>query len=175
MSIYIQSDQGYSPTVAALVLLPGAVVSAALCPFTGRVLDKHGPLGLSIVGFSVLVVSGVLASLVELSSPLGYSVLAFVLRNFGNGFVLQNLQTWACNVLPDRLMTHGTAITNTLRQMGGALINASLFSLMGVATPALGQMSGIKLAFSVATVVVAAMGVWVIVELARERREGHAG
>ena len=155
MSVYIQSDQGFSPTVAALTLLPGSVISASLCPFTGRVLDKHGPLGLAIVGFSVLVVAGTLASLVELSSPLGYSVLAFSLRSFGNGFALQNMQTWACNVLPDRLMTHGTAITNTMRQMGGGLINASLFALMGAATPALGEMGGIKLAFAVSTVAIA--------------------
>ena len=170
MSVYIQSDQGYSPTAAALTLLPGAVVSASLCPFTGRVLDKRGPFGLAIVGFSVLVVAGVLASLVELASPLGYSVFAFALRNFGNGFVLQNMQTWACNVLPDRLMTHGSAITNTMRQMGGALINASLFSLMGVATPALGQMGAIKLAFAVSTVAVAALGIWVVASLAREKK-----
>ena len=170
MSVYIQSDQGFSPTVAALTLLPGSVISASLCPFTGRVLDKHGPLGLAIVGFSVLVVAGTLASLVELSSPLGYSVLAFSLRSFGNGFVLQNMQTWACNVLPDRLMTHGTAITNTMRQMGGGLINASLFALMGAATPVLGQMGGIKLAFAVSTVAIALMGAWLIVSLAREKR-----
>ena len=30
MSVYIQSDQGFSPTVAALVLLPGSVISACL-------------------------------------------------------------------------------------------------------------------------------------------------
>ena len=170
MSVYIQSDQGFSPTVAALVLLPGSVISACLCPFTGRVLDKHGPLGLAIVGFSVLVVAGALASLVEISSPLGYSVLAFSLRSFGNGFVLQNMQTWACNVLPDHLMIHGTAITNTMRQMGGALINALLFALMGAATPALGEMGGIKLAFAVSTVAIALMGVWLIASLAREKR-----
>lgn len=173
MSVYIQSDQGYSPTVAALCLLPGAVVSAALCPFTGRVLDRRGPLGLAVVGFTVLVVAGVLASLVELSSPLGYSVFAFVLRNFANGFVLQNMQTWAVNILPDRLMTHGTAITNTMRQVGGALVNALLFALMGAASPALGQMGGIKLAFVVSTAAIAVLGVWVIAGLLRERAAGR--
>ena len=80
------------------------------------------------------------------------------------------MQTWACNVLPDHLMIHGTAITNTMRQMGGALINALLFALMGAATPALGEMGGIKLAFAVSTVAIALMGVWLIASLAREKR-----
>ena len=65
---------------------------------------------------------------------------------------------------------HGTAITNTMRQMGGALINALLFALMGVATPALGEMGGIKLAFAVSTVAIALMGAWLIVNLAREKK-----
>ena len=67
-------------------------------------------------------------------------------------------------------MIHGTAITNTMRQMGGALINALLFALMGAATPALGEMGGIKLAFAVSTVAIALMGVWLIASLAREKR-----
>lgn len=169
MSVYIQNDQGFSPTVTALTLLPGAVISAVLSPFTGRVLDRKGPLGLAIVGFAALVVSGVLASLVEVSSPLGYSIFAFALRNAGNGFVLQNLQTWAVNILPSRLMTHGTAISNTMRQVGGALINALLFALMGVVSPTLGEMGGIKLAFAVSTVAMAALGVWAVAVLLRDR------
>ena len=171
MSIYIQADQGYPSTVAALTLLPGSIVSAFLCPFTGRALDKHGPLVLAAIGFSVLAMSGILASLVELSSPLGYSSFAFALRNFGNGFVLQNLQTWACNLLPGHLVTYGTAIVNTMRQMGGALINATLFALMGAVSPALGEMGGIKLAYIVSTVLVALMGARVMYVLAREQKE----
>lgn len=169
MSLYIQDVQGHSPTVAALCLLPGALISAALCPFTGRYLDRKGPLALAVLGFAVIVASGVLASLVEAASPLGYSVFAFVLRNAGNAFAMQNLQTWAVNVLPQQQMAHGTAITNAMRQVGGALINASLFALMGVAAPSLGEMGAISLAFGVSTAAVAVLGVWVTVVLVRHR------
>ena len=169
MSLYIQDVQGHSPTAAALCLLPGALVSAALCPFTGRHLDRKGPLALAVLGFAVIVASGVLAALVEATSPLGFSVFAFVLRNVGNALAMQNLQTWAVNVLPARQMTHGTAITNSMRQVGGALINACLFALMGVAAPALGEMGAIRLAFCVSTAATALLGVWVIAVLARHR------
>lgn len=169
MSLYIQDVQGHSPTAAALCLLPGALVSAALCPFTGRYLDRKGPLALAGLGFAVITVSGVLAALVEAGSPLGYSVFAFVLRNIGNAFAMQNLQTWAVNVLPAGQMTHGTAITNSMRQVGGALINACLFALMGVAAPALGEMGAIRLAFCVSTAVTALLGVWVAAVLVRHR------
>lgn len=169
MSIYIQNDQGFSPTVAAFCLLPGTIVSALLAPFTGRILDRRGPLGLSVVGFAFLLVSGVLASLVRPASPLWYSVLAFALRCVGNACVMQNLQTWAVNSLPAGQMTHAAAIGNTLRQVGGALINALLFALMGAAAVVGGELWGIRLAFMASTLVVAGLAVAVIGYLVESR------
>ena len=131
MSIYIQNDQGFSPTMAALCLMPGAVLSAVIAPFTGRVLDRRGPLGLSVCGFSCLVVSGILACLVVPTTPLWYSLAVFMVRAVGNACVMQNLQTWAVNCLPSELITHGTSIATTARQVGGAFINTVLFALMG--------------------------------------------
>ena len=173
MSVYIQNDQGFSPTVAALCLLPGAVVSAGLSPFTGRALDRRGPLGLACVGFALVLAGAVLSACVGQAAPLWFSVIAFVLRCAGNGFVLQNVQTWAVNVLPARLMTHGTAISNTMRQTGGALINTLLFALMGTATPALGEMGAIRLAFAVSAACTAALAVWVLAVLVRSRAHGE--
>lgn len=170
MSVYIQSDQGFSPTEAALCLLPGAVVSAVMSPFTGRALDARGPLGLAAAGLAVVVASGAMSALVGQATPLWFSALAFVLRGAGNALVMQNIQTWAVNILPAGLMTHGTAIANTSRQVGGALVNALLFALMGAASPALGEMGGIRLAFAVSTAATAALGAWVVGVLRRAGR-----
>ena len=80
---------------------------------------------------------------------------------------MQNLQTWAVNGLPGELVTHGTAIVNTMRQVGGAFINALLFALMGIVAATGGELAGIKVAFAVSTAVLAALGVAVVVHLAR--------
>lgn len=170
MSIYIQNDQGFSPTMAALCLVPGAVLSAILAPFTGRMLDDHGPLGLSVVGFACLVISGVFASMVEATSPLWYSIAVFGVRAVGNACVMQNLQTWAVNCLEPRYITHGTSIATTARQVGGAFINTLLFALMGgLVTAGATELVGIRAALAVSTVAVAVMGVVVIYRLAHCR------
>ena len=170
MSIYIQNDQGQTAVAAAMCLLPGSLVSAAVAPFTGRVLDRRGPLALAATGFCLLTAAGAMAALVEASSPLWYSVAAFALRCAGNACVMQNLQTWAVNGLPGELVTHGTAIVNTMRQVGGAFINALLFALMGVVAATGGELAGIKVAFAVSTAVLAALGAAVVVHLARRAR-----
>ena len=171
MSIYIQSDQGFSPTVAALCLVPGAVLSAVLAPFTGRLLDRRGPLGLAVCGFCCLVVSGVLACLVTVESPLWYSLGVFMVRAVGNACVMQNLQTWAVNCLPPQLVTHGTSIATTARQVGGAFINTLLFALMGaLVASGMTELGGICAATAVSTACVAAMGAIVVVGLMKPRR-----
>ena len=173
MSIYIQNDQGFSPTMAALCLVPGALLSAILAPFTGRILDRRGPLGLAIGGFTCLVVSGVFASLVQATSPLWYSIVVFGIRAVGNACVLQNLQTWAVNRLEPRYITHGTSIATTARQVGGAFINTLLFSLMGgLVAAGMTELDGIRIALSVSTALVAVLGVVVVCRLARRARAG---
>ncbi len=163
MSIYIQNDQGFSPTVAALCLTPGALLSAVLAPFTGRILDRRGPLGLSVCGFCCLVASGILACFVVPSTPLWYSLAVFAVRAVGNACVMQNLQTWAVNCLPPQMITHGTSIATTARQVGGAFINTILFALMGaLVASGMAELEGIRIATAVSTVCVAAVGVAVV-------------
>lgn len=175
MSIYIQNDQGFSPTMAALCLMPGAVLSAILAPFTGRILDRQGPFWLSVVGFALLVLSGVGAALVEVASPLWYSIVVFGIRSIGNACVMQNLQTWAVNRVAPRYITHGTSIATTGRQVGGAFINTLLFALMGalVASGAT-ELGAIRIALAVSTVIMAVLGVVVVYRLGRLSKAGAA-
>jgi EmrB/QacA subfamily drug resistance transporter len=171
MSVYIQNDQGFSPTVAALCLMPGAVLSAVLSPFTGRILDARGPLALSVVGFACLVVAGAAASCVAETTPLAWSAAVFALRSVGNACTMQNLQTWAVNRLPAAQVTAGTSIAVTARQVGGALVNTLLFALMGaLAAGGLGELGGIRVALAVSTALVALCGAAVVAYLYRARR-----
>lgn len=173
--LYVQHDQGFSPTAAGLALLPGTVLAALISPLTGRVLDKRGPLALSVVGFACVIASGVLNALVTEESSLAYSVAVFALRCAGNACILQHLVTWAVNAVPASLMTHATAIANTLRQVGAALMNSLLFALMGVVERGSTELAGIKASFAVSTaltVVVAVVTVALMLRACRARARG---
>lgn len=167
--LYVQHDQGFSPTAAGLTLLPGTVLAAIISPFTGRVLDRRGPLGLSIAGFACVIASGVLNAMVTEGSPLWYSIAVFALRCVGNACILQHLITWAVNSVPSALMTHATAIANTLRQVGAALMNSLLFALMGVVERGSTELVGIKVSFVVSTALTCAMAVVTVGLMLRAR------
>lgn len=170
--LYLQSDQGLSPLGAGLSLLSGTILSGALGPIAGRVLDRRGPMGLTIVGFAMLVGAGIMFSLVHADTGLWYSVLAFSIRGAGNALVMQNLQTWSINALPPAQITHATAIANTMRQEGGGLINTALFAVMSVIVAGGStEMAGIQGAFALATAMLLVSGVATIVFIARGRSQ----
>lgn len=174
-SLYLQTDQGFSPTVAGLSLMGGTIASALVSPFAGRILDRKGPLGLTVAGFVLVVASGFMQAAVTPQSGLAYTIVAFTVRGAGNGLVMQNILTWAINCLEPRLISPGTAIANTVRQMGGALINSSLFALVGVLSPSMGELGGMKVAFALGSACLAAVGVFSAVYMLRLRARGRLG
>ena len=57
LMLYVQLVRGMSPTQAALVFLPMAVMTIVLAPVVGRLTDKVHPRYLTGAGFTVLLVS----------------------------------------------------------------------------------------------------------------------
>ena len=55
--LYAQLVRGYSPTEAALLLVPMAVMSIGLAPLVGRLIDRVHPRYLTSVGFATVAIS----------------------------------------------------------------------------------------------------------------------
>ncbi len=146
--LFVQNVQGYSAALGGLTMLPGAVVMMVLSPLAGRTLDHHGPRGIAIVGFAMLVTAtGLLATLTP-ASPLWMSVAFQTLRFAGVACLNQMLVTWGINQLGNGRFTQGTATANAVRQMGAAATNALFFSLMDLSIPALGEGAAITHTFA---------------------------
>ena len=146
--LFVQDVQGYSATLGGLTMLPGAVVMMVLSPVAGRMLDHHGPRGIAIVGFILLVsATGLLATLTP-ASPLWMSILYQTFRFAGVACLNQMLVTWGINQLGNGRFTQGTATANAVRQMGAAATNALFFSLMDLSIPTLGQAGAITHTFA---------------------------
>jgi DHA2 family lincomycin resistance protein-like MFS transporter len=43
--------------IAALAMLPGAIINGMMSPFTGKILDKHGPKALLPIGFVLAIIT----------------------------------------------------------------------------------------------------------------------
>lgn len=128
LPILLQRGFGQSSMVAALVLLPGAVVGAVSAPLIGGALKSHFPPKFIICGFAGVSVMDVVLMLGG-SRELVVAA-AYALFMAASGFVLVPDQTHALNQLPARMNADGSAVMNTIQQLAGAIGTAVASALI---------------------------------------------
>lgn len=152
--LFVQNVLQLSALKAGLILLPGAVLMGLASPLAGTLFDRFGIRGLSIGGFTLLVLAMFLLSRLSPNTPPGWIILMSSLHMLGVTTLLMPLITAGINSLPSHLIAHATAMNNTLRMAGASIGTALLVTIMSVgqlaavsqgAEQALAQ--GIRLAF----------------------------
>jgi len=129
--LYAQLVRGLSPTRAALLLVPMAVMSIVLAPVVGRLTDRLHPRSISAVGFTGIVVSlGWLSRVMTPTSRTWEILLPMVLLGIGNACVWSPLSATATRNLPPRLAGAGAGVYNATRQVGAVLGSAAIAVLM---------------------------------------------
>ncbi len=130
LPLYLQSARGYTALESGLLLLPGALVMGFLMPITGKLFDRFGAKWLSIIGLAITIATTV--GFINLTDHTSYSYLVLMStgRRIGMALLLMPIQTAGLNQLPRSLNAHGTAISNTVRQVAGAVGTALLVTIM---------------------------------------------
>lgn len=154
LPIYIQNLRNYSATISGLVMLPGALFLAFLNPLCGKILDKRGPYLLSLTGLFLLGSATFGLSFIGAKTPLMVIIVIYGIRMLGIVALLQPLQTWAVNSVESEFVAHGTALMNTLRQVGGSIISALLVTVMSAVAKNSGDMRGIQTSLLVTSIIV---------------------
>lgn len=66
------------------------------------------------------------------TTSLAYLIIVFAIRMIGIGMIMMPATTAGLNVLPKKLIPHGTAMTNTMRQVAASVGTAILITIMTV-------------------------------------------
>lgn len=132
--IFLQNGKGLSVLTIGLLLLPGGLVQGIISPLIGRLYDKVGPRPIVIPGAFMLAGGQWWLSTVHVDTPLGLIVAMHVVFSIGFGMLMTPLMTTALSSLPRELYGHGSAIVNTLQQLGGAAGTAILIATMTIGT-----------------------------------------
>ncbi|HUQ58332.1 MDR family MFS transporter [Lentzea sp.] len=172
LPLYLQNLRGLTPLQTGLLLMPGGLAMGLLGPKVGRLYDRLGSRPLVLPGAIGIVLS--LAGFTQVSMTMPYwQVLALhALLMVSLAATFTPIFTLGMGALPPSLYPHGSSILGTLQQVAAALGTALVVTVMSVrathlvadgAAAASAQLSGMRLAFviatglAVATIVVAAL------------------
>src|SRR5699024_5198325 len=141
---------------SGLALLPGAVVMGLMSPLTGRIFDKFGARLLAITGFTLVTLTTFMLARLTVDTSFTYLASVNAVRMLGTAMMIMPVTTAALNQLPQRMIPHGTAVNNTMRQIAASVGTAVLVTVMtGAARDpeeygAAGLVHGANVAFVVA-------------------------
>lgn len=159
LPIYMQDMHSYSAVESGLMLLPGAAVMGFMSPITGRIFDKFGAKWLALTGLIIVTITTFMFTNLTTETTFVYLAVVNAVRMFGVAMVMMPVTTAALNQLPQRLIPHGTAMNNTMRQVAGSIGTAVLVTVMtnSALNPkqhgVQGLVHGVNIAFIVASVI----------------------
>ncbi|KAF4323820.1 hypothetical protein G195_003026 [Phytophthora kernoviae 00238/432] len=130
LPIFLQNIRGFSPIESGLLMMPGAILMGIMSPITGRIFDKVGARWLSVAGLAITAITTWGLSRLSIDTTYGYMMFIYTARMFGMSMLMMPIQTAGLNQLPQRLNAHGTAMSNTLRTVAGAIGTAILVTIM---------------------------------------------
>ncbi|MCD8508471.1 MAG: DHA2 family efflux MFS transporter permease subunit [Bacillus sp. (in: Bacteria)] len=131
--LYMQNMRGFTAVEAGMVLLPGALITGFMSPITGRIFDRYGARVLAIPGLIIMTISTFAFLFIDTSTSLVYLAVMYAIRMFGFSMVMMPVNTAGLNQLPRKLIPHGSAVTNTIRQMSASIGTGLLVTAMTTA------------------------------------------
>ncbi|MFB4160463.1 MDR family MFS transporter [Geomicrobium sp. JSM 1781026] len=134
LPIYMQNMNSFSAFESGLILLPGAIMMGILSPIAGRVFDKIGVRYLAIPGLFLIFISSVMFTNLQADTSATYLSVGYAIRMVGTAMAMMPITTAGINDLPRVLIPHGTAMNNTLRQVGSSIGTALFVTIMTTAT-----------------------------------------
>ncbi|MGN7409081.1 MDR family MFS transporter [Sporosarcina sp. SAFN-010] len=153
LPLFMQNLLGFNALHSGLMLLPGAIVMGVMNPVTGTLFDKYGAKWLLRTGFAILTVTTFFFANLSQDTTFTYLAVLNAIRMVGIAMVMMPSTTLGLNQLPNHLISHGTAMNNTFRQISGAVGTAVLVTITITAASGdsvAGEIHGVNIAFLVA-------------------------
>jgi EmrB/QacA subfamily drug resistance transporter len=147
-TFYLQLVRGYSPLQTGLLFLPFAAAQLIFAPRSAGFVQRYGPKAVCAAGMA-LVTAGLAAFLlVTEATPIWLLCLVYFGMGAGMASVIAPTTEAVMSTLPREKAGVGSAVTNTVRQVGVALGVAVLGSLLSQVYRGLmeGRLTGLPVA-----------------------------
>jgi EmrB/QacA subfamily drug resistance transporter len=131
LTMFLQNVRMLSPTQAALVTTPAALMSIALAHPVGVWLDGHDPKWLAVAGFAAMIIGlGWLALGMSPHTPIVSILAAMTVIGLGNAGIWSPLSVTATSNLSPGLAGAGAGVYSEIQQVAAVLGSAGIAALM---------------------------------------------
>lgn len=130
---YTQSVRGYSPLQTGLLMLPLAAAQLIFAPRARLVVDRFGVRAVCTGGLLLLAAMLGAFTILEADTPIWILEVMFFLMGTGMAHIMTPASVVIMQALPREKAGSASALSNTFRQVGGALGIAVLGSVLSAA------------------------------------------
>lgn len=130
LPIYLQNSLGYTALQAGAVFLPVGIIQGIVAPISGRISDKMNPKLPLFIGVILFSYSFYLNANLSYLTELRFIMLSLYIRGLAMGLMFTALTTVSLSEIPREKMAQASAITNSIRQLGGSLGVALLATML---------------------------------------------
>ncbi|CAM5509863.1 DHA2 family efflux MFS transporter permease subunit OS=Streptomyces alboniger OX=132473 GN=CP975_09955 PE=4 SV=1 [Streptomyces alboniger] len=130
---YTQSVRGYSPLQTGLLMLPLAAAQMIFAPRARLVVDRFGYRATTTGGMAVIAAMLAAFATLEADTPIWLLEVIFFLMGTGMAHIMTPVSVVIMQALPREKAGSASALSNTFRQVGGALGIAVLGSVLSTA------------------------------------------
>ncbi|WP_432135702.1 MULTISPECIES: MFS transporter [unclassified Streptomyces] len=127
---YTQSVRGYSPLQTGLLLLPLALAQLVFAPRARLVVDRFGNRATTTAGMVLIAATLVAFATLDEDTPIWLLEVVFFLMGAGMAHIMTPTSVVIMQALPREKAGSASALSNTFRQVGGALGIAVLGSVL---------------------------------------------
>ena len=121
LTFYLQLVRGFSPLQAGLIMTPFAVAQLVFAPRSAAMVRRFGPRAVCAVGLSLVTIALAGYAFVGVATPVALLLALTFLQGMGMANVVPPSTESIMSSLPPQRAGVGSAVSNTFRQVGGAL------------------------------------------------------
>jgi EmrB/QacA subfamily drug resistance transporter len=129
-AFYLQLVRGYGPLASGALFVPFAVAQMVFAPRSAAMVKRFGPKAVSTVGLLLVAVGLAAWIFITATTPIWIVGALFFIMGVGMANVMPPATEAIMSALPREKAGVGSAVSNTIRQVGGALGVAALGAIV---------------------------------------------
>ncbi|MBB6214171.1 EmrB/QacA subfamily drug resistance transporter [Anaerosolibacter carboniphilus] len=122
LPLFLQNLRGYTAMQTGMILFPSAIAVGIMMPISGGLFDRIGAKPVVLPGLFILGITSLkLAHLIDMNTSKEAISWILLVRGLGLGLAMMPISTAGMNAVPPQLVAKASALSNTIRQIAGAL------------------------------------------------------